>query len=347
MQATGRTRVPWEFLLAAGAVYGAGLWIVAALETCDRPELVAAGLTVDLTLLVPLLYWFTCVRRRGWPRITVAPVFVAAVLIASWMLPAAHRGTVELLEYALAPLELGLLGLIGWRAWRGWRAFGERRRAPADEMDAVDALREAARELVGSPALARVVSYELAILYLALAGWRLEPRRDRRCFTCYRDASYGVLFAALMIVAAIELVAVHLALHVWVGPVAAWVVSALSLYGVLWLLGDYQALRLRPTVVTGDGIRLRLGLRWETELPFRAVRSVERAGEEPRREDLKMAVLGAPNVRLRLLESVSVYGFYGVRRTTRSILLAVDSPDRFVELVRARLDADGAVGADG
>jgi len=337
MHTIGRTRVPWEFLAAVGAIYAVELWIVASLEAAERPELLAAGITLDLTLLVPGLYWLTCIRRRGWPWITVVPVFVLSLLLASRVLPSTHHGALTVLEYAAAPLELALLGFIGWRAYRGYRRFRDDRDR---ERDPLDAMREAAAEIIHLPVAARIASYEMAIFYLALLGWRVRSRHDAPDrFTCYRDSSYGILLAALMMVMAIELIGVHVALHFWVGPTVAWIVTALSVYGVLWLLGDFQALRLRPIVLTDEGIRLRLGLRWEVELPYSRIRSVGPAATAVA-SDLKMAVFGEPQVRLELTEPTTVQGVYGLRREASGILLAVDSPERFRQAVAARIDRD-------
>ena len=61
---------------------------------------------------------------------------------------------------------------------------------------------------------------------------------------------------------------------------AAWIVTVLDLYGVLWLVGDYHALRLRPTRIDDDTLVLSYGLRWRASIPLDAIGSVETISSE-------------------------------------------------------------------
>lgn len=343
MTAVARTRFPWGFAAASGAIYAVALWIATILHTIDNPEWVAAGMTLDLVVLVPGLYWLTCVRRRGWPGISVVPVVVVSVLLASWIVPASHRGALTIVEYAIVPLELGLVGFVAWKVRRAYLLYRSSRDRNA-RFDAVDAIRAAVAGVVPYPAAARAASYELSILYLALFGWRAKPDRDdSRQFTCYRDSSYGILLGALMMVLILELVGVHVALLLWVGPTIAWIVTALTLYTALWMIGDFQALRLRPIVIEAERLRLRVGLRWEADVPLSAIRSVE-APDAAAGPGLKMAILGEPGVSLGLTREIPVSGIYGMRRSASRVLLAVDSPERFREALAARLEDGSSAG---
>ena len=65
-----------SFGLALTVIYLAALFVAAEVPRFERPGLLAAALTVDLTVLVPLLYYGLLVRRKGWPALSVAPVFL-------------------------------------------------------------------------------------------------------------------------------------------------------------------------------------------------------------------------------------------------------------------------------
>lgn len=47
-----------------------------------------------------------------------------------------------------------------------------------------------------------------------------------------------------------------------------WSLTGISLYTLVWMIGDWRALRLRTSTVTPDSIQLRLGTRWEVEIPL-------------------------------------------------------------------------------
>ena len=72
-------RLPLVFVLTAGTVYAAALAVAAALPRVDAAAVVAAALTADLAVGVPLLYWLLLVRGRGWPQLSVVPVFLASL----------------------------------------------------------------------------------------------------------------------------------------------------------------------------------------------------------------------------------------------------------------------------
>jgi len=113
-------------------------------------------------------------------------------------------------------------------------------------------------------------------------------------------------------------------------PTAAWIATALSLYGAIWLVGDALALRHGGIVVGDDAIELRVGVRWRGRIPRAAIERIERA---PATNDmLDVSILGA-NVVLHLREPVTLHGLLGRRRTGSRIALSVDEPDRLVTML--------------
>lgn len=63
-------------------------------------------------------------------------------------------------------------------------------------------------------------------------------------FSMHRRAAYGAVVVALGMASLAELVAVHLLVVRW-SPAGAWALTALSVYGLAWLLADYHAVRRR------------------------------------------------------------------------------------------------------
>jgi hypothetical protein len=117
------------------------------------------------------------------------------------------------------------------------------------------------------------------------------------------------------------------------GPAATITAAVLHGYALLWLLGDARALKLRPIVVEGDVLRLRLGLRWEADIPLAQIERVETA-LRPGETGMRLAVLGSPNLRLVLREPAELYGPVGIRRTSKDLLLLVDDPKALAALVQ-------------
>ncbi|MEZ5330895.1 MAG: hypothetical protein R2991_02320 [Thermoanaerobaculia bacterium] len=115
--------------------------------------------------------------------------------------------------------------------------------------------------------MADVIAYEVTLLlYVGLVGRRAEPPAAGT-FTSHREIRYGAVAAVMLCLTAVEVGIIHLVATRFGHPRAAWALTALGVWGGLWLLGDWNALRLRPTRLEGDRLALRLGLRWEADIP--------------------------------------------------------------------------------
>lgn len=134
---------------------------------------------------------------------------------------------------------------------------------------------------------------------------------------------------------AVETIPVHLLVSGW-SPVAAWILTALSVYAGVWLVGDYRAIASRPLVVTATHLELRVGLRWEADISRESIAGIDAVSAADKgapRGALLATLLGQPTVRIRLHEPVEVIGMYGIRRSTSEIWLTVDGAERLAALV--------------
>jgi hypothetical protein len=152
--------------------------------------------------------------------LSLVAVYGAATVIVSrlagWLIPADHHRVLDLVYYA-AGLDL-----------------------PA-------ALRESATAILG-PVAGTALAYEISLIWLALFGWR--RRHDappESSFSYHRNSGYVHFAIAILIALVIETFAVHFLLRLW-SPVAAWILTAISIYSGFWIVGDLQAARLRPIV---------------------------------------------------------------------------------------------------
>ena len=316
------------FALSLTAIYGAALAIASRLTQLERADLIAGALTFDLTLLVPLLYYLLLVRWRGLPAVTVVPVFLVCAGLASVLIPETHHQMLDLVYYAAGLAELSVIVFIVYKLVQLRRAY--RQRAAAG-LDVPTALRESASSILG-PVAGNALAYELALFYFAVAGWRRSPQSPPESSFGYHRASAYVPFAiGILIAVVIETVAVHALVRLW-SPVTAWIFTAISIYSAVWVVGDTQAVRLRPIVVADGTLRLRLGLRWSADIPVTEIESVNAiTALLPRKtpEYLKAVLLGAPNRRLRLRVPVCALGPYGFPRQVSTLDLQLDEPERF------------------
>jgi hypothetical protein len=292
----------------------------------QHPGLVSSGLMLDLLIGVPLAYYLLAVRRAGWPARTLIPIVLLSLTGAALVLPDQREMLKRFSEAVSIPAELGLLGWITVRTVRSFRKAGQ-----VGTDDVLEQLRIAAREILPMRRAAEAIASEMAIFYYALFAWHL-PRTPRtplagRVFTYHRTSGYGAIVFALLIITIGEGLPVHLLVTRWSAK-AAWALTALTAYSLLWILADYRATRLRPIVLEEDTLCLRTGLRWTVRIPRAHIVAIHK--KAPKAEpSVRTALPTATPMWIELSEPVTAQGPYGIEKKVRWISVAVDEAAEF------------------
>lgn len=159
----------------------------------------------------------------------------------------------------------------------------------------------------------------------------LQPYH-RQAFSYYR---YELpLIGVFAMLAAIELVVVHLLVSMWNGT-AAWILSAATLAALAHIAVLISAMIGRPILVCGDKLVIRCRLRRELVFPIANVAAVEDVALSPEPKGatvLRATVLAHPNIALRL-DPALVYRRFGRLQTIEIIALRVDRPEAFCKAV--------------
>jgi hypothetical protein len=314
-----------------------------------HPAWVTTAATFDLTVTASLVTWWMLRRDFGWSGRALLAIFLAAVTVAGLFLPDGRVGPLRVMHVAAAPLELLLL------AYLARRVASARRRAMAMGVgrtpDAHDTIAAATADVVGPGRFAEILAYEISVLYHALSPRRARtrttdaaaeradaPSDTAATLTYHRKAAYGAVVFVLLLVTLAEIPAMHLLLRHW-SERAAWIWTALGLYGALWIVGDWRACRIRPVRVEDGTLRFRFGLRWRMDIPLASIRAVRAATPAERATkgsvDLRLALPGSSWTVLELDRPIEATGMYGIRRTVRTLGLGLDDPARLEALLEA------------
>lgn len=315
--------LPRRVTLAACAVVCAAV-VVAARQAAvlapfaPHPGWVESAAVLDLTVVLTFLVWWILARELRWSAWALAPVFLATLALAARVVPDGRNATLRVLQVGAAPLEVAVM------VWAARRA-----RTPGRLHDAL--------------------AYEAEVLRTALTGWR-APATTEGALSYHRRSAYGAIVGALLLVTAAEVAAVHLVVSRW-SVKAAWLLTALGVYGALWILGDWKACRSRPVVVWGGMLEIRFGLRWKLDVPLEQITGLRLpAGWSPGAQppvDLRLALPGARIAVLELDRPVTAVGIYGLRRDVRTLGLGLDEPGRLAELLGGAPRSGSAAAAQG
>jgi hypothetical protein len=317
------------FTISAAAVVACALAILRTRLGALNPDIAAWGVTFDLTITIPLLYYFFVVRGGQAKAITIVPLFVACMALAAIIIPRGQQAFLHQLRLVAAPLDIVTIVLVV-------RRIAAMRRAGSAPDDVYERIDHAARGIFGNGPAAAFVTTEVTLIYYALFAWRAQPRvpADARAVTIHKRSEWGTIVACIIVLIAFESVGLHLLVQHWSAK-AAWILTALDVYGVLWLIGDYHAMRLRPTLAGRDAIEFRHGLRWSVTVSrdnIASVDTIESEADWKRKATVKFALLDAPRTMIRLREPVVAHGLAGIRKRVDSIAILADDP---AELERA------------
>lgn len=316
------------FTFVVLGIYAADLSIARMRMSLERPDLVTFGVLIDLVVVVPVAWYLLAVRWGGWRTLSLAPVVLASIAGAALAMPQDRALLGQFLKTLAIPYEIGLVTWIALRVWKS-----SRRSRTTDDM--AERLQEVAREVFPARRVADMLAFEIAVLYYSLFSWRARPREaaDGEAFTYHRKSGYGALLFALALVTAAEVAPVHLLLSRW-SAVAAWIVTALSLYGMLWFVADWRAARLRPILLDVDTLWVRIGLRWSVRIPRERIVALHHKLPSGAGPALRASLPGATPLWIELDEAAGIMGPYGIERRARWIGVAADEAEGFKAALR-------------
>lgn len=318
--ARSQRRALVAFCAAAVALYAYGVLSAG----CIPRHIEGIVLPLDFMAGIPLGFYLLVVRPRRLTLLSVIPVIWIGYGLSALALDSPDAGILPFLLAALLPVEAAIAARECLRIARAFKA------ARARSCDPMAWFRETMLYLVRKEAAAGVTSAELSVWYYALLSWRKGPYvlPGEKTFSYHNAGGYMNMMLGLALAFPVEIVAVHLLLSQW-SAVAAVVVTALSVYAAVWLVGDARARAMRPIAVGEDHVRIECGIQMEAVIPLSEIESVafsegdiSHIGEPDR---LNYGAFYRPDVWIVAKGSVEVRTLLGTKRV-RAIGVSVDDP---------------------
>ncbi len=331
------TRSLLPFVLLALAVITATWFVINSAAFAERPDLMSMASTIDLTLLIPVIY-FLCIRKSRIPNITVVPVFVLSMVLASQLIPSDYHQTLDYVKYLIPVVELSVISFILFNLYKTFRAYDHEKREQKKRQGFLETVTEATTKAYGQGAFANAFATEISVFHYAVIGWNPQieaPRGDR--YTYHKESGYFAFLGVVLFALVAETAVFHLLLMQW-SNVAAWILTALSIYSLFFVLGDFNAIRKRPIYFTEEGIKVRIGLRWRVFIPFEEIESVElRIPDKEKEEFANFIVAGEANTVINLKSEVTAKGLYGFKKTFTMLALGMDNRHDFEAKLNERI----------
>lgn len=184
-------------------------------------------------------------------------------------------------------------------------------------------------KMCGNSILSSILAFEGRMWCFALFSSQINScayRGEQHFFYDKKDGAHGNLLGFLTLLI-IEIPLVHLLLHfLWSGT-AATVITALSLFGLVFFFAEYKAVAKRPISICGNKLIVRYGLSSPIEIPLNNIAEVRPNTSFVKRASgiKRLNYAGVPNVVVKLNSPIN---------GKTALYLGVNSPDAFIKTVQ-------------
>ncbi|WP_156112557.1 hypothetical protein [Halobacillus sp. BBL2006] len=319
---------------------------------------IGLGTAVDLVIILPLLlYFFGFKKRVSW--LVLCGFVFWGLLLANWMIPyeadaflAYFNHSIILLEASVLMLELFLFFSVVKKLPFLVEAYQAEKKTHYHFLSSFSNAIERTFPFKGARLskfqfTLRVLATDIAAIYYSLFSWQRKApvRRHAHDFTLHKNGSYLGVFIMLVHAMVIEIIAVHVMVSMY-SHITAWILTALDVYALLFIISDYQAIRLCPVVLDEKGIHFQKGIRQYGFVAWEQISGIEKntmthENLKKGRSHVELALHGLekeqiPHV-LPLKEPVEINQFFGFKKKIETIYVKVDEPQFFKETVQSYL----------
>jgi len=301
-----------------------------------NPNTLSIGITFDLLLTVPLLY-FLLIRKTSIPKTTVVPFMIVGMVVCTVVLPTQNQYYLDLFKTWVFPIiELSIVSYVIYNITKAIKRYRLNR---SEKVDFFTTLKNTCYEILPKSLVIPVVT-EIAVFYYGFIYWKKRNLNENE-FSYHKDSGTVVLLIAIIFIVAVETFVLHILLQKW-NVTVAWILTFLSIYSGVQLLGFLKSLSKRPISINNNKLYLKYGIMNETIIDLKNIDSIEILSKdiELNKETRKLSFLGeleSHNIIIRLKEENELTGLYGIKRKYRNLALHVDNKIEFTNRINNAL----------
>lgn len=294
------------------------------------PEKLAKGITFDLLMTIPIIY-FLLIRKTNIPKTSVIAILILGVTIGSSILPSENQQYLHLFKtWALPGVEIIVLFLTLYNLKKGIKTYRQNRIQSSDAFSKIKAVCNALlpRKIAG------FLAFETAAVYYGFIHWKKVELKKNEFFYHKNSATISTLGAFIFIIG-IETVVFHILLEKW-NSVVAWIFTFLSIYTVIQLFGFLKSMTKRPITINKGRLSLNYGIMNQSVIDIEQISSIEIISKEVeyKKEIRKFSFLDSPNIIIKLNKKNTLDGLYGIKREFTGIAVYVDNPQELKDALQ-------------
>lgn len=308
-------------------------WLAQSDYFLTQPDLFALAISSDLLITIPLIY-FLIIRKKPISKFTVIPVTVVCLAFGFLILPSSHHRYLDLFYHYILPfVELGVIGSLMFKTYKGIRIL---RKEGKSDPDFMNVLRNTTRGAIANERIRGILNTEIAFIYYALFSYRQRKINidNIRNFSYHRENGLAILVGVFIFILFAESFIVHILVMRW-SIIAAWILTAFSLYGLIFLLGQLQAAKNRPIQISSKALQVKFGLFGDLEIPWDKIATISFTSRDvPQGDSHVLEFLSGHNIIITFNEALTLKGLYGISKKISTLAFFVDDSESFATAVR-------------
>lgn len=178
-----------------------------------------------------------------------------------------------------------------------------------------------------------IVSDVRRMFYYSFMIWMKKPGKERgEPFSYHQHSQFKTMAIFLSIILIIEGVLFHFLVQMW-SELAAWILSAINILGLFYLMALYKSAKYLPHLVVDNRIIIRCGYQNKIEVAMNNVAVIQKAKEismgEKIPKDMHYAVIifDSPQFEIVLKEPIQTKGLFGRTIPIRSVVFRCDNSE--------------------
>jgi hypothetical protein len=325
----------WFALLSALSILAVGLFLLHKASPIHQ-DAIASGFLLDMVVTFPVAWYFLVIRPLKLRKWGILLVITCSCTVAYLILPAHQRHYILQLRELIALPEFAMLIYTISKIRHIRREY---RRLQATLPDVAYNLHQSMATIMGDTTAVKIIASELTIQRFGLFFWKKQPAiSGSRRFSTHREIGYAALFGVILFACAVELIAFHLFLNHY-SHIAAIIVTILSIYGTLFLVGDFAAVIQNPVLVMDNKMLLRTGFRWRALVDIENIAAIQKVSDsfEPAARCFNGGLMkNRVNVLITFTEPTQLERLYRKPITTNQIVMTIDNVDEIIKIINVQ-----------
>ncbi len=280
---------------------------------------------IDGLLVLPLLC-FLCIKEKKQAAIKAVVMCCFAVLIGSYIIPESNK---HIWSYLEAGRYVVLVLLLLFEITAIATVFLAIKAALDKGSDPDKAISQPIKRWVGEGLFAHVLMFEARIWTFALFSKKITSQKfgGNTHFSYHHKDGAMSHSLGLIVLILVELPLAHLLVHFIWSPMAANVLTLMTLFGLLFFIAEYRAMSIRPISLCQNNLIIRCGLYAQLVIPLSQISDIEiNQRYIARAQHIKRYnYAGIPNVAITLVQPMGLL---------QKVYLGVDNPRALIDAVK-------------